>query len=87
MYLQEGETIQDRCKLIGTMDEEAEHFEINALLTFLNLGSTIFQMDRVDGQATNTQSIQTYTLPDEHSQPKIFLLYRPGHYDLLYKSK
>jgi len=34
MYLQEGETIKDRCKLIGTMGEEAEHFEINALLTF-----------------------------------------------------
>jgi len=84
-YLREGETIEDRCNQILTMGEDAEHLEINALLTFLGLGSTLFQIDREDARMTNTNGIQTYTLPDEKSIPKIFLLYRPGHYDLLYK--
>jgi len=80
-YLGESETLEDRCTRISTMGEEAEHFEINALLTFLGVGTTLFQIDREDAKTT----IQTYTLPNENSIPKLFLLYRPGHYDLLYK--
>jgi len=85
-YLKDGENIENRCNLISTMGEEAEHLEINVLLTFLDIGSTLYQIDRVEAHATNTNAIQIYTLPDEKYIPKIFLLYRPGHYDILYKT-
>jgi len=82
-YLKEGENVESRCRLIQTMGEEAEHLEINALLSFLDLGCKMYQLDN-----TNTgESIQTYTLPEENSIPKVYLLYRPGHYDLLYKQQ
>ena len=63
---------------VEPMGKESDHIHIIALATSLNTCVCVEYMDRGDGGKT-TQ----HTFP-ENSDPELFLLYRPGHYDLLY---
>jgi len=70
-------TVDEVCKIAETMGEEADDYHIIALTRFLNIGCQIWKLDR--------SKIVIHTFPSEEFSPSIFLLYRPGHYDLLYK--
>ncbi|EHB07721.1 Ubiquitin thioesterase OTUB1 [Heterocephalus glaber] len=66
---QEGEPI---CK-------ESDHIHIPALAQALSVSIQVEYMDRCEGGANNPRIFL------EGSKPKIYLLYQPGHYDILYK--
>lgn len=67
---------------VEQIDKEADQIQIMALLNYLEVGIKIIYLD------SNVKSKEAYTviLP-ESTQPKdvkATLLYRPGHYDILY---
>jgi len=63
-----------------TMGTDAEHYMIVACTSFLNLKTRIFYLDK------NIPTV--YTFPEDgDSEVKVYLLYRPGHYDVLYIRK
>lgn len=53
---------------------------ITAICTALNVGVRVEYMDR--GEAEGGQ-VTAHDFPDG-LKPKVYLLYRPGHYDILY---
>lgn len=66
---------------VEPMGKESDHVHIIALASTTLVPVRIEYMDR--GNAT-TPSINHHDFP-EASNPRIFLLYRPGHYDILYE--
>lgn len=61
------------------MCKESDHIHIIALTAAIGVPVRVVYLDR--GQGGNVTS---HDFP-EGSQPKLFLIYRPGHYDILYK--
>ncbi|XP_010725438.1 ubiquitin thioesterase OTUB1-like [Meleagris gallopavo] len=64
---------------VEPMCKESDHIHIIALARALQVPVLVEYMDRGEGGATNP-----HVFP-EGSQPRVCLLYRPGHYDILYK--
>jgi len=64
---------------VEPVNKDAEHLTCVALTTLLGIG---VRAEYVDQQDT---PLNGHILPDETAKPTIFLLYRPGHYDILYK--
>jgi ubiquitin thioesterase protein OTUB1 len=60
------------------MYKESDHIHIIAMSTALNTGVRVRYMDRGAGT-----EVTAHDFP-EGSIPSIHLLYRPGHYDILY---
>lgn len=58
------------------MGKESDHIHVIALTAALDIPVRIEYMDRGQGAS--------HDFP-EGSQPKVQFLYRPGHYDILYK--
>lgn len=58
---------------------EADHIHVSALTAALGVSVGVVYMDRGDALEVNE-----HVFP-EGSNPQIHLLYRPGHYDILYK--
>lgn len=62
------------------MAKESDHIHIIALTNALNMTVCVEYMDRGgDGNKVNS-----HNFPDDGSEPLIRMLYRPGHYDILY---
>ena len=61
------------------MGKESDHIHIIALTTATSVPVRIEYMDRID-----SQTVIAHDFP-EGSIPEIILLYRPGHYDIIYK--
>lgn len=75
----EGLTIEEfRHKEVEPMYKESDHIHIIALCTEFNVSVGVEYMDRGEGQ------INFHVFPEEGVKPKVNLLYRPGHYDILY---
>lgn len=64
---------------VEPMSKESDHIHIIALAQVLNVCIQVEYMDRGEGGTVN------HHIFPEDGEPKIFLLYRPGHYDILYK--
>ena len=64
---------------VEPMSKECDHIHIIALAQALNVSILVEYMDRGEGGTVNH-----HVFP-EGGDPRIFLLYRPGHYDILYK--
>lgn len=60
------------------MYRESDHLHISALSQALGVHVRVLYMDRGEGGRVNHHDFP------EDSSPKIHLLYRPGHYDILY---
>jgi len=60
------------------MTRESDHLHITALTSALDVNIRVQYMDRGEGGKVNF-----HDFPDNGS-PYIHLLYRPGHYDILY---
>lgn len=60
------------------MYRESDHIHIIALTNALSVPVGIIYLDR-----TEQDSAKTHNFPDD-SDPKIIILYRPGHYDIIY---
>lgn len=76
----EGErTIKEFCNQeVEPMGKESDHIHIIALTSTLGVPVSVEYMDRGESSRCITHNFP------EDSQPLITLLYRPGHYDILY---
>lgn len=74
--------IVDFCKTeVEPMYRESDHIHVVAITSALNVKIRVIYMDRADG------SVNAHDFPgnqDDTSDCRIHLLYRPGHYDILY---
>nr|XP_054928434.1 ubiquitin thioesterase OTUB1-like isoform X2 [Dermacentor andersoni] len=74
-------TVQEFCKqAMEPMYKESDHIHVISLTRNLGVGVRIQYMDRGIGGKVNTHDFP------EDREPRIHLLYRPGHYDILYHS-
>ncbi|XP_063684538.1 ubiquitin thioesterase OTUB1-like isoform X2 [Bolinopsis microptera] len=64
-------------KEVMPVDREADHLQIKALTDCLSFPLKLVYVDRSEGSPSEL------IIPDG-SNPTVFLLYRPGHYDILY---
>ncbi|XP_053134492.1 ubiquitin thioesterase OTUB1 isoform X2 [Hemicordylus capensis] len=79
-FIEGGRNIKEFCQQeVEPMCKESDHIHIIALAQALHVSILVEYMDRGEGGATNP-----HIFP-EGSEPKVYLLYRPGHYDILYK--
>ncbi|EFO92812.1 CRE-OTUB-1 protein [Caenorhabditis remanei] len=84
-FIAEGMTLQQYCETeIEAMWKEADHLSIMALVRATGIRLRIQYMDRSEAPNGGYQ----HDLPDEADNvtPDITLLYRPGHYDLIYRN-
>lgn len=73
--------IIDFCKTeVEPMYKESDHIHVVAITSALQVRTRIIYMDRADG------AVNAHDFPDQDPPTKcrIHLLYRPGHYDVLY---
>uniref|UniRef100_A0A673JKD2 Ubiquitin thioesterase OTUB1 n=1 Tax=Sinocyclocheilus rhinocerous TaxID=307959 RepID=A0A673JKD2_9TELE len=79
-FIEGGRSVKEFCQQeVEPMSKESDHIHIIALAQALNVSILVEYMDRGEGGTVNN-----HVFP-EGSEPRIFLLYRPGHYDILYK--
>lgn len=79
-FVDGGRGVKDFCNQeVEPMNKESDHIHIIALATALDVSVAVEYMDRGD----HDQCVR-HVFP-EGTEPKIFLLYRPGHYDILYR--
>ena len=62
------------------MYHECDHMHITALTAALGVPVRVEYMDRGEGGVVNH-----HDFAEEGSQPVIHILYRPSHYDILYR--
>lgn len=77
-------SIVDFCKTeVEPMYRESDHIHVVAITSALEVKIRIIYMDRADG------SVNAHDFPECQDRPttcRVHLLYRPGHYDVLYPS-
>lgn len=77
-------SVVDFCKTeVEPMYRESDHIHVVAITSALKVKIRIIYMDRADG------SVNAHDFPEHQDRPtecRIHLLYRPGHYDVLYPS-
>jgi len=79
-FVEGDRSIKEFChQEVEPMYKESDHIHIIALTSALNVGVRIQYMDRGDGGKVNNHDFPEGTMP-----VKVHLLYRPGHYDILY---
>lgn len=91
-FIPDGLTVDEyRKTYLETVNTEIEHMGlsllINVLLRPLGIAVEIVYLDRSEGSQANTHTFQSEDsngLPTNPGGPKIHLLYRPSHYDILY---
>ena len=62
------------------MYRESDHLHISALTAAMGVNVRVQYMDRGEGGKVNHHDFP------EGAEPRIHILYRPGHYDILYPS-
>eukprot|EP01017_Pseudomicrothorax_dubius_P012333 TRINITY_DN1500_c0_g1_i2.p1 TRINITY_DN1500_c0_g1~~TRINITY_DN1500_c0_g1_i2.p1 ORF type:complete len:170 (-),score=51.34 TRINITY_DN1500_c0_g1_i2:118-627(-) len=83
-FLDEGITIEDFCRMeVEPIDRECDQMQITALLNYVEIPVEILYLDS-SAKATEASLVR---IPESADPSKVFvkLLYRPGHYDILYK--
>lgn len=79
-FIEGGRSVKEFCQQeVEPMSKESDHIHIIALAQALNVSILVEYMDRGEGGSVNH-----HVFP-EGSEPRVYLLYRPGHYDILYK--
>ncbi|CAN0173864.1 unnamed protein product [Ectocarpus fasciculatus] len=80
-FLEHTVDMQDFCQReVEPMGKECEQIQIMGLCEHLN---TPVKIEYLDGQDFSGQ-LGSITLPDTGAEAMVTLLYRPGHYDVLY---
>jgi len=73
-------SVKDFCALeVEPMYKESDHIQLTCLTAAIGVGVRVEYMDR-GGEEVNAHDF----CPDGVTQPRIQVLYRPGHYDILY---
>nr|CAG4641907.1 EOG090X0AE1 [Eurycercus lamellatus] len=80
-FLEGDKTMREFCQQeVEPMYRESDHMHAIALGTALKVGIRVVYLDR--GEASTSPPAHDFP---EDCPPSVFLLYRPGHYDVLYK--
>ena len=80
-FIEDGLSVKEFCAHeVEPMYKESDHIHVIAITSATGVGVRINYLDR-GGRA---DKINVHDFPEGISQPKIHLLYRPGHYDVLY---
>ncbi|XP_054759782.1 ubiquitin thioesterase OTUB1-like [Lytechinus pictus] len=78
-FIEAGRTVKEFCSQeVEPMSKESDHIHIIALTNALEVGIRVAYLDRGEGGKVNC-----HDFPDGCT-PQVMLLYRPGHYDILY---
>lgn len=78
-FLEGDRSMKEFCNQeVEPMGKESDHIHIIALTSSLGVPVRVEYLDRAD-----TESCNHHDFPED-SQPLVTLLYRPGHYDVLY---
>ncbi|TDG45609.1 hypothetical protein AWZ03_007979 [Drosophila navojoa] len=78
-FIEGDMTIEEfRHQEVEPMFKESDHIHIIALSSALGVGVRVEYLDRAEGG-----TVKAHDFP-EGAQPMVFLIYRPGHYDILY---
>ncbi|CAH1646399.1 unnamed protein product [Spodoptera littoralis] len=81
-FIEGPRTVTEFCRQeVEPMYKESDHIHIIALSNALNVGVRVKYMDR--GEGSQVSKVIAHDFP-EGSKPLVHLLYRPGHYDILY---
>jgi len=76
-------SIVEFCKTeVEPMYKESDHIHVVAITSALQVCARIIYMDR--GSLVDSVNAHDFPEQDPPSKPRIHLLYRPGHYDVLY---
>lgn len=82
-FIEGHATVKEFCKAeVEPMYRESDHIHIIGLTSALDVSVRINYLDR--GGVGGKVSLHTFP---EGTEPRIHLLYRPGHYDILYHKK
>ncbi|CAL4125118.1 unnamed protein product, partial [Meganyctiphanes norvegica] len=80
-FIEGGRTVEEFTKQeVEPMYRECDHLHIVALTTAVGVGVRVIYLDRGEGA-----TVASHDFPED-KEPVINLLYRPGHYDILYKA-
>ncbi|CAJ1351391.1 unnamed protein product, partial [Effrenium voratum] len=83
-FLTSHPSIQQFCaQEVDPMNTEADHLQISALSSYLAVPVTVVYLDRTEGAAAEHPFAHDPSSPFE----PVHLLYRPGHYDLVYRGE
>lgn len=78
--MEEGVNVVEFCRrVVEPMNKESDHIHITALCSALEIGIRVRYMDR-----SLQGGVNAHDFPENLSRPVVHLLYRPGHYDILY---
>ncbi|KAK2183866.1 hypothetical protein NP493_293g00009, partial [Ridgeia piscesae] len=78
-FVEGGRTVKEFCgQEVEPMGKESDHIHITALTAATGVPVRIEYLSRGEGEPINHHDFP------EGSTPKIHLLYKPGHYDILY---
>ncbi|XP_052827653.1 ubiquitin thioesterase OTUB1 isoform X2 [Octopus bimaculoides] len=78
-FVEGHRTVKEFCgQEVEPMGKESDHIHITALTSAVGIPVRVEYMDRGEGGSVNHHDFP------ENSKPTITLLYRPGHYDILY---
>lgn len=89
-YFESEKDIKNFCtREVEPIDCEADHIQITALFNLLNVPLRIFYIDNTDQEEPTVLSLPEIekgvkAVNDSISKYPIQIMYRPGHYDLLY---
>lgn len=89
-FIEGSGQIAEFCKReVEPMYKESDHIHIIALCSVLNVSVRVVYMDRGAGGKVNEHDFNPIhsEKDSETKEPRIHLLYRPGHYDILYLKK
>jgi len=78
-FMEGGRTVAEFCSTeVEPMYKESDHIHIIGLTAAANISVRVIYLDRGTGDTAVPHDFP------EGSDPKIHILYRPGHYDILY---
>lgn len=81
-FIVEASSIEEFCKTeVEPMFKESDHVHVVAIASALKVCTRIVYMDRGSSETVNAHD---FPEQDQPVKPRIHLLYRPGHYDVLY---
>jgi ubiquitin thioesterase protein OTUB1 len=63
---------------VEAVDNECDHIQIIAVTNAFNIGVII--------ESLNNQKVETIKFPEDGDKIFIHMLFRPGHYDILYSN-
>lgn len=80
-FIENGLSVKDFCQTeVEPMQKESDHIHVIAITEAMGVGVRINYLDR----GGCVSKVNTHDFPEGVPNPAIHLLYRPGHYDILY---